>query len=1492
MLQDVGVEQSFFDLGGHSILLAQLQEKMERSLEREIPILTFFRHPTIRTLAQHLEPEEQYIDPAPSKEELLQESDPDTSLHTKEVSFKQSKAPSIPRTLESSSLGQISSEQHSKQGDISDEVKDDWIAIVGMAGRFPGASDLAAFWKQLIGGVEGLTRFTPEELREVGIPEICLQHPDFVPVRGFIEGTEEFDAPFFQMSPRQAELTDPQQRLFLESAWNCLEDAACDPERWEGSIGVFAGCSANTYLLNNLLSDRVALASMGGSQALLSSDKDHLATLAAYKLNLHGPAVTVQTACSTSLVALHMACQSLWQGDCDMALVGAASIAVPYKGGHLYRTGHIFSSDGHCKAFDAEAEGTVSGDGVGVIAIRKLSDALASGDPIRAVIRGIAINNDGNQKMGYTAPSVDAQSDAVAQAHANAGISADSIGYVEAHGTGTALGDPIEVTALSQAFRQTTQKTGFCALGSVKSNIGHLNTAAGMAGLIKSILALEHQWLPPSLHFKRPNTRIPFAQTPFFVNTQSRPWVRRDTPLRAGVSSFGAGGTNAHVVLEEALTWTTRPSSEVPVHKEQESILLPLSARSSWSVQEQAKRLGEYLYQQPQCNLADVAYTLQKGRSTFEYRKVVVARNVSQAAQALHTVPDAYGLHVEGFAPPSGRNIAFICPAQGTQRIGMAQQLYRWDASFRHHMDACFAILDTELDISLRDILYPDTFELHPSGELDDQRRAGPAVFSVSYALGKMWMERGIQPDVLIGHSTGEYVAACLSGVLSLRDALHILVRRAEWIDTMPKGRGVYLTRAPEDIRPYLDEEQYIAVINGPQACVVTGEHKAIDRFVQRLEEHGLAYRNVRISGPAHTPLFAPIADALEDAVQTCTLNPPQIPIISGITGEILSAEEACDPQYWSRHLTQPVDFCKALATLQARGQHVCVELGPARCLRSTLQLNQPDTPVLSSVPHHQDSSYRSAAQIQDYLLARQAQFWTEGCKVELPQGTHSGRALHLPTYPFEHKTYWIDPKPGTLPTLANLGEEELDWSNSSFHSEQPSEYTGGRVGSVRESRASGPQRSTSKHPRPQLATPFVAPHTQAEQWIIELISDLLGIEGIGIHDAFIDLGADSLITLRIVHQLDEKHGIQLPQAAAFAGLTAHKMAQFVERAVPTETLHTLHSSAQVTDFSDIKTAQEQGELPDELDELLIPLRTTGSRPPLFLVHPASGVIFPYITLAQQLGDDQPVYAIQARGLDGQRTFDRTCEAMAERYIPLMRHVQPEGPYHLAAFSFGSYVVYEMALQLQKQGQETAFLGLIDEFVPLDGLRTQWMDVIRVFSGRSGYTFTKHFRDYMALGRRQNERAKQNDERPLHWLRDGWRKRYWKNVFERTVMTALLPPETHSIALTQPAMKPMFDLFLLHAWLTFRYTPEPYDGHATLFKSEWTADAWHNRRKHTTDGLGWEKLILGTLDIRPCSGGHLDMIRPPHVQRLAHEIRAAMDQAIHTSKHSNTGGTQ
>ncbi len=881
------------------------------------------------------------------------------------------------------------------------------LAVIGISCRFPGAENIELFWQNLREGVESVTFFSDEELLSGGVEPGLLEKPNYVRAKGVLPDIEMFDASFFGFSPGEAEMTDPQHRLFLEEAWKAIEHAGYDTETYEGSIGIYAGASMNTYLTSSLYPN-IDLSELAASfQVMIGNDKDFLPTRVSYKLNLRGPGVNVQTACSTSLVAVHLACQSLLHGECDMALAGCVSITVPQNAGYLYQEDMILSPDGHCRAFDAKAKGTVNGNGLGIIVLKRLTDAIADGDCIHAVIKGSAVNNDGSLKVAYTAPSVDGQREVISEAQAMAGIEPETITYIETHGTGTVLGDPIEIRALSQAFQEYTRKKGFCAIGSVKTNLGHLDVTAGMAGLIKTVMALKHRLLPPSLHFECPNPEIDLKNSPFYVNTGLSEWNTHGVPRRAGVSSFGIGGTNAHIILEESPpTESSGPSRPWQ--------LLVLSAKTGSALDTATTNLAEYLRRHPDIELADVAYTLQVGRRAFSHRRALICQDIDEAVTELTALNPEKVL--TNFQKSNDRPVVFMFPGQGTQYVNMGHDLYKNEPIFREHVDLCSEILKPLMGTDLRHVLYPDR---ERDGEAVQQMRqtaiTQPALFVIEYALAKSLMEWGVHPQAIIGHSIGEYVAACIADVFSLEDALTILVTRAQLMQQLPRGTMLTVELSETELQPMLDQDISLAAINAPSLCAVSGPEKAVEALQNRLTERKAEYHPLHTSHGFHSKMMVPILDKFTEQVKKITLKPPKIPWVSTVTGTWITVAEATDHRYWARNIRETVRFSEGIRQLLKQPAQILLEVGPGLTL-GTLAKQHLDSPsehfTLSSLRHSWLRQPWEQQSDVEFILMTLGRLWLAGVRTDWRRFfTHERRhRVPLPTYPFERQQYWINP--------------------------------------------------------------------------------------------------------------------------------------------------------------------------------------------------------------------------------------------------------------------------------------------------------------------------------------------------------------------------------------------------------------------------------------------------------------------------------------------------
>lgn len=969
-LDRVGRNDNFFDLGGHSLLVTDVCSRVEAIVGHKVPVVDVFKYPTVALLAEH--------------------------LGEKSASARVQVEPQRIRRHEP-------------------------IAIVGMAGRFPKAQNLDELWRNLRDGVEVISFFSDEDLIESGIDPELLRNPNYVKAGAILDDVELFDAQFFGFNPREAEATDPQHRLFLECAHQALQSAGCDPQRFTGSIGVYAGASESTYFLHHLFAHPDVIGAIGGFQASLGAHKDFVPTRASYKLNLRGPSINVQTACSTSLVAVHLACRALLDGECDIALAGGVSVSFPQKAGYLYQDESILSPDGHCRAFDACAAGTVAGSGVGIVVLKPLSDAIRDGDTIHALIRGSAVNNDGSLKVSFTAPSVEGQSAVIRAALACADVDASSIGYVETHGTGTTLGDPIEFAALTQAFGNGARPA--CAIGSIKTNMGHLDAAAGVAGLIKSVLQLKHKKLVPSLHFEKPNPAIPFAGSPFYVNTKLQDWRPGDSPRRSTVSSFGIGGTNAVVVLEEA----PAPSQSADVRPWH---VLSISAKTGSVLETATENLGEHLREDLTADLADVAFTLHVGRSEYPHRRAVLCRSAADALQAIKT-KDAKRVLSE-VADPDGHSVIFMFSGQGSQHPSLARELYDYEPFFRERVDHCCELLRPLLERDLREVLFPDGASADlAAGELKQTGLTQPALFVIESALAELWTSWGIRPQAMIGHSIGEYVAAYLAGVMSLEDALKLVAIRGRLMQSLPPGAMLSVSLSADRVRPLLNHLLSIAAINSPNLCVVSGPEDSVAQLEIKLANSGTPCRRLHTSHAFHSGMMSPMLAEFFNVLRATKLSAPDIPYVSNLTGGWITAEQATDPNYWVRHVRETVMFADGIRQLLCMRNPVLLEVGPGQTLCALARQNaegRSKPVVLPSLPQ-----VDSGVSDLSCVLFSLARMWTKGVEIDW-NAFYKGqkrRRIPLPTYPFERKRYLVQPPRKSAATFAGTETQKrplADW--------------------------------------------------------------------------------------------------------------------------------------------------------------------------------------------------------------------------------------------------------------------------------------------------------------------------------------------------------------------------------------------------------------------------------------------------------------------------------
>lgn len=1058
-LDDPDRRANFFDLGASSLHLARIHERLQRALGRNLPITDFFLHSTIQSMARHLA----------AKSDLQGRPVPDRASPA--------------------------------------STTDAPIAIVGMAGRFPGARDVESLWEGLLSGREMISHFTRAELEYD--PSQAEPTAPFVLARGVMDAPAEFDAKHFGITPREAERMDPQHRVLLEVAQTALENAGHDPERFAGRIGIFAGSSQNSYLLNNLMSAPGAARAFAAGypvrdfSTLFGNDKDFIATRIAYKLNLRGPAVTVQCACSTSLVAVAQACDSLRRGLADMALAGGVSVTFPTRRPYLYTPDGMASADGHCRTFDAAATGTVFGDGAGLVVLRRLDDALADGDQIIAVIRGYAINNDGSDKAGYAAPSIRAQSEVIRAAHLAAGVEPRSIGYVEAHGTGTPLGDPIEFAALHAAFGAT--ETGYCAIGTAKTNVGHLDIAAGITGLIKAALTVQHGEIPPLLHYERQNPNIDFAASAFFPVTERMPWPAGHALRRAGVSAFGVGGTNIHMVLDQP------PATEPALPVTSGPAVFGLSASSPEALKAAALDLADWAEKHPDADPRAVAETLRTGRREFGHRTVIVAEGMAGLASTARKP-------VRPVSMARTDQTAFLFPGQGAQHFGMGRALFARAPVFRKALTLCAELLAPDLGVNLLDVIHaPEAERDAMTARLKDTAIAQPAIFAMGYALVKQWAHWGVTPDAMIGHSIGEFAAATIAGVIALPDALRLIALRGRLMSDLAPGVMLSVQATEAEVEPFLGAEMDLAAVNGARACVISGPETAAAAVILALEAAGHLTARLHTSHAFHSRMMDPAVGPFRAAVAAIKLNPPTIPILSTVTGNWLTAGEAADPDYWAGQMRKPVRFFAAIQLLWSEGRHLMIETGPGRTL-ATLALQNPDRarmlPAIASLPHAQAAD----ADAHHAMLEAFGMVWAHGREVDwsrldAPDAAPIRRATGLPTYPFQRKLHWVEP--------ANVD-------------------------------AAAPAPALDASPEP-ASGPDADGETVADG-LRAMFAELSGLEASDLAGdvSFLGLGFDSLLLTQATRELSDRFGVLISLRALIDGFpTINVLAAHIEASGP-----------------------------------------------------------------------------------------------------------------------------------------------------------------------------------------------------------------------------------------------------------------------------------------------------------------------------------------------------
>lgn len=948
-ISEVGIDDNFFEMGGTSLLTKKMVVIIAEQLKLEVPITKIYQHPTISDLANILNPNQ--------KKKAV-------SQHHKK----------------------------SKRNDNSD------IAIIAMAGRFPGANSIQELWDVLKDGKETISYFAPDEL-DKSIPEALRNDPLYVGARGIVPSAKTFDAKFFGLTPKLASAMDPQQRLFLEVAWEALEQSGYLPNLYDGKIGVYAGVKSNTYFLNNVFPNKKLMNQIGDMQAMTINDIGYVATRTAYHLNLKGPAVSVHSACSTSSLAIAQAVESIRNGQCDVALAGGSSVTSPMYSGHLYQEGSMKSADGRCRPFDANATGTLFSDGAGVVLLKNLDEAKRDGDVIHGVIKGIGINNDGNDKGSFTAPSIEGEAGAISSALLDADIKPSEISYIEAHGTATPIGDPIEIEGLNLAFGEQVSK-GYCAIGSIKSNLGHLTAAAGVAGVIKTTLAMKHRQIPPSLGYNIPNPSIDFENSPFFVNDELRNW-ESDTIRRAGVSSFGVGGTNVHIVLEEYETKEERTETIRPLQ------ILAWSAKSENSQVGYQNALSRFTKLNPDIALADIAYSLNTTRDVFRHRSFALAGDTLEAYSLLDVEDSKDVKSNELKVIPN--EVAFLFPGQGSQYLQMGRALYEGETVFRDAIDHCAELLKKELKLDIRDIIYPKVNNSDAEAQLKDTKYTQPSLFIVEYALSQLWMSWGIKPTLLCGHSIGEFVAAHLAGIFTLEDALHLITVRGKLVSQLPGGSMLSVRANVDSVKDLLPNTLSMAAINSDRLCVVSGPDSAIEDFAKTLTAGGIANMLLLTSHAFHSTMMDPVLEVFEEEVKKTTLNVPRMPLVSTVTGEWITDAEATSSKYWTNHLREAVNFSGAMETVLGLEDPILLEIGPGRAL-TTLSQQKKGLKSVASIasmqkPKEGENAYHT-------VLSALGDLWVNGIEPNWKAfyGEQSRQKVWLPSYVYDRKPCWLDP--------------------------------------------------------------------------------------------------------------------------------------------------------------------------------------------------------------------------------------------------------------------------------------------------------------------------------------------------------------------------------------------------------------------------------------------------------------------------------------------------
>jgi len=1049
----IQVTDNFFDVGGKSILIPNIVIRLKNELGLDIDIVDVFQYPTVSSISEFLSPT------------INENQNSDSTVWNTKTE--------------------------------SDDTNDD-IAIIGLSGRFPGANNIEEFWQLIKSGKEAITHYSRIELEEKGVIKELLDDPYYVYAAGSIPTADKFDASFFGFTPKEADFMDPQHRVFLESCHEALENAGYSSDNYNGSIGVFGGSGPDNYILKNLFQHEDALRNIGEFQTIINNGKDFLTTHASYKLNLNGPSLDIQTACSTSLVAVHYACNSLRNNETDIALAGGVFIHTPREVGYMFEPGGILSPKGQCRPFDDNADGTVFGEGVGIVVLKRYADAIKDNDTIWGIIKGSAVNNDGSAKVGYMAPGINGQSSVIAKAQKFAGVRPSDISLIEAHGTGTNLGDPVEIKALSNVFRAETQSNEFCAVGSIKANIGHLDAAAGVTGLIKATLALKHQQIPPSINFNQPNPELKITETPFYINTELKSWKIPDNkPRIAGVSSFGIGGTNAHCIIQEATELQSKPSNR-KYH------IIPVSAKTESALNNIKNNLGSFLINND-CNLPDFSFTLLHGRKRFKYRSAVVCRT---QGEAIGKLVDAT-IKTTVFTKP---RIVFLFTGQGSQYNGMTKGLYDEFPIFKEHLDKAFRLAKLDYDLELEDILFSEKYK----SEINNTEFTQPALFVVQFAMAKLLQSFGIASDALIGHSIGEITAACISGLLSFEDALKLVIIRGRLMQAQKPGAMLSVQLPADKVKEILPDNLDFALQNAPNFSVVSGDFDAITDFKNKLESEypDVMISQLNTSHAFHSRMMDPALDEFKNSIADISFNNIDIPFVSNTTGTWANKDTVGNADYWVNHIRSTVNFVDGINTLLEERNTLFVEVGPGVSLTTLLSQFEKDNQKIVSIPTIRHP--RKKVDDIEFFFDAISGLWCYGADM-LFDNWYDGekrKRIPLPTYPFERQRHWIDP---VVPFSYHVK------TKSSNINLQQSENI-----SLSESIEQSDGNPKTLHQRPEVASSYTPPSNETEKKLVRIWQDLLGIDAIGINDDFFELGGHSLLASKLLIRIKNELGVTL----------------------------------------------------------------------------------------------------------------------------------------------------------------------------------------------------------------------------------------------------------------------------------------------------------------------------------------------------------------------------